>query len=220
MRSTIPFLPLLALATTLPFAAPPLRAGDDGARLAQEVFKASGGENWSAVQTVRFTFQVEQPGKPEPLLTAKHVWEVAANRDTVTWNGKTVTVDLGAPNAEGDAKAAFARWTNDAYWLVAPLKLLDHGVLLGYGGKQNVEGKECEVLNVSFEKVGLTNNDRYTYYVDPQTHLPLRWDYLPAPEKKVSGSWESYRDAGGLKLATEHAFGDKRLRILDLEVSR
>lgn len=189
--------------------------------LGEAVVKASGGDQWANVKTVRFTFQAEQPGKTEPLLTAKHVWDVAGNQDTVTWGGKTVSIDLGAPNTEGDAKAAFARWTNDAYWLLAPLKLRDKGVHLVYGGERAMEnGQRREVLDVSFDKVGLTNGDRYTWFIDPQTHLPTDWDYMPAPEKKIHATWKGYQETGGLTLATDHDFGDKRIRFLDVQVER
>ena len=189
--------------------------------LAESVVRASGGEKWPGVKTVRFTFQVEDPAKPEPLLTAKHVWDVAANKDTVTWGGKTVTVDLAAPNTEGDAKAAFARWTNDSYWLLAPLKLRDRGVHLSTSGRQTVDGKEMDVLKVAFDNgLGLTSNDHYTYYIDPQSHLPARWDYQPAPEKKLTADWVAYQQTGGLTLSTDHPnFGGKRIRFLDVEVT-
>ena len=197
----------------------PLSAlADDAATVADAVVKASGGDQWPSVKRVQFTFQVEQPGKTEPLASAKHDWDVVGNKDTITWAGKTVTVDLGAANDSGDQKAAFGRWTNDTYWLLAPLKLRDKGVHLVSSGKQTIEGKSYDTLGVSFDKVGMTNNDRYNIYIDPATNLPARWDYMPAPDKKISGTWEKYVQTGGLTLATDHQFGGKEIRILDLKV--
>ncbi len=191
---------------------------DEPTDLANAVVKASGGDQWPSVKRIQFTFQAEQPGKTEPLATVKHDWDVAGNKDTITWAGKTVTIDLGAANDSGDQKAAFARWTNDSYWLLAPLKLRDRGVHLESGGKQTVDGKSFDVLKVSFDKVGLTNNDHYNVYVDPETHLPAHWDYMPAPDKKVPGTWEKYIQTGGLTLSTDHQFGDKEIRFLDVKV--
>ncbi len=200
--------------------AAPAAAANDPARakqLADAVIKASGGDAWGNVKTLTFTFQVEQTGKSEPLLSAKHVWDVPGNKDTVTWNGKTVTIDLGAPNTEGEALDAMKRWTNDAYWLVAPLKLRDPGVNLSYAGQGKLpDGKAVEMLDVSFGKVGLTNNDRYRLYIDPTSHLIQRWDYQPSPDKTISSSWEKYQQVGGMKLSTEHDFGDKRLLFLNV----
>ena len=222
-----PRLAAVSLFLLLPLAPAARGAGEAASdpaavALAEAVVRASGGERWPAVKTLRFTFQVEDLAQPgPPLVSARHEWDVAANRDTVTWAGKTVQVDLGAPNAEGDAKAAFARWTNDAYWLLAPLKLRDPGVHLAAGGRQTVDGREYDGLLVSFDHgLGLTSDDRYTYYLDPQTHLPARWDYQPAPDKKLSADWVGYQQVGGLTLATEHpSFAGKRIRFLDVEVT-
>ena len=37
-------------------------------------------------------------------------------------------VNLAEPASDEDAKAAYARWVNDSYWLLAPLKLKHRGV--------------------------------------------------------------------------------------------
>jgi hypothetical protein len=194
-----------------------LRAtGDEAAmKLAGEVVQAGGGNNWGKVSRLQFTFNViDENGKT--VLSAKHDWNVRKGTDTVTWNGKTVTVDLSGKHDEGDAHAAYARWTNDSYWLLAPIKLLDGGVKLQSKGEQTVEGKKYDVLHVSFEHVGMTPGDQYNLYIDPDSHLVQRWDYMPAPDKKTSGTWEDYQQFGPLKLATKHQFGSKQINFTDV----
>ena len=100
-------------------------AENDAASLAEAVWKASGGENWPQVKTIDFTFVVEKDGKT--LAKAEHHWDVAAQTDRVKWKGQDVTVNLADPGTSDDAKAAYARWVNDSYWLLAPLKLKDKG---------------------------------------------------------------------------------------------
>ena len=192
--------------------------GDDAAmKLAKEVVHASGGEQWGKVKRVQFTFNViDKDGKPA--MAAKHDWDVRAGTDTVTWKDKTVTVKLADKNDDGDAKAAYQRWTNDSYWLLMPLKLLDGGVKLAHGGTQEVEGQKYEVLNMSFEGVGLTPGDKYTLYIDPQEKLVRRWDYMPSAEKKTSGTWDGYEQFGPLKLATKHQFGERQINFSDVKV--
>src|SRR5437879_279123 len=85
-------------------------------QLADAVIKASGGDVWPRVKAIDFTFNVAQGEKQ--LMSAQHNWDVQAQTDTVTWNGKTVTVNLREPDSDADAKAAFQRWTNDSYWLL------------------------------------------------------------------------------------------------------
>jgi len=191
--------------------------GDEHARrLAQEVWQASGGENWPKVKEIRFTFIVEQDG--QQLAKAEHHWNVAAGTDHVKWKGKEVTVNLAAPAADEDGKAAYARWVNDSYWLLAPLKVLDPGVQLTHEGTKDLNGAAHEALRLSFQGVGLTPGDQYVLYVDPQTKLVRAWDYVPKPESVMHGSWEKYETHGGLQLSTEHNFGGRVIRFADIQV--
>lgn len=210
--------PLVVLALFFS-AATPVRTEEAEAKaqkLAQELWQASGGDNWSKVKTLDFTFIVEDQGKE--LARAQHHWDVAAGTDHVKWKDKDVTVDLNAPPEEGDGKAAYARWVNDAYWLLAPLKVLDPGVKLTAEGPKESEGVMCETLRLRFAQVGLTPGDQYLLYLDPQTRLLRAWDYTPKPETTLHGTWEKYETRGGLKLATEHNFAGKMIRFADIKV--
>src|SRR4051794_38235045 len=111
---------------------------------AVDVWKASGGENWPKVKKIRFTFVVEADGKQ--VASAKHIWDVAAGTDEVEWKDKHATADLKNPPQDGDAKAAYGRWVNDSYWLLAPLKLRDPGVNVASEGTKELNGNNCEVL--------------------------------------------------------------------------
>ena len=187
-------------------------------QLAQAVWQANGGENWPKVKTIDFTFAVEKSGKMA--FSAEHHWDVAAQTDHVKWKGKDVTVNLAAPASDENAKAAYARWVNDSYWLLAPLKLKDRGVNLADEGVKEMDGAQREVLRLSFGAVGLTPNDQYKLYIDPATKLVTAWDYIEKPGESMHGTWEDYRESGGLKLATEHKMdGGTRIRILNLKVT-
>ena len=183
--------------------------------LAKAVWKASGGENWSKLKELHFTFVVEQDGNQ--LARAEHHWMMSPQTDHVKWKDKDVTVNLSAPPADDDAKAAFGRWTNDSYWLLAPLKILDPGVKVTYEGEKEADGAKYETLRLSFGSVGLTPGDQYVLYIDPQEKLVRAWDYIPKPESVTHATWEKYEDFGGLKLATEHKMGDKVIRFADVK---
>ena len=207
----------LAILLLSPTAALRAQEGDDKAReLARAVWKASGGENWPKVKELHFTFVVENEG--QQLAFVQHQWNVAAQTDRVQWKGKDVTVNLAAPAQDEDGKAAYGRWVNDSYWLLAPLKVLDPGVKLAYEGTKEVEGATYETLRLSFESVGLTPTDQYVLYVDPATMLVRAWDYIPKPEAVTHGTWENYQDFGGLKLALDHKFGGRVIRFQDVKV--
>ncbi|MDQ6861706.1 MAG: hypothetical protein M3032_11200 [Verrucomicrobiota bacterium] len=211
---------LLGLLPLVLFATPAvLRAQDSDGKaqqLARDLWKASGGENWGKVKAIRFTFVVEDNGNQ--LARAEHDWDVAAQTDHVKWKDKDITVSVASMPQDEAAKAAFGRWTNDSYWLLAPLKVLDPGVKLSYGGSKEVDGANCETLRVSFAAVGMTPGDQYNFYIDPATKLLKAWDYMPKPDTEMHGSWEKYQEAGGLNLAMEHNFGGKMIRFENVEV--
>jgi hypothetical protein len=196
-------------------------SSDKGQQLATELWKASGGENWAKVREVHFTFAVEQEGKP--LFSAQHVWNVAAGTDEVKWKDKEgkdhlATADLSAPASEGDAKTAHARWVNDSYWLLAPLKVRDQGVRVEAGGPKDLKGVTLETLKLTFNSVGLTPTDQYIFYIDPKTKLPVAWDYIPASGAGMQATWEKFQSFGGLNLATEHKFNGKTIKLSGIKV--
>jgi hypothetical protein len=190
--------------------------------VAVDLWKACGGDNWSKIKEIDFNFVAEQDGKA--LFTAAHRWNVAAGTDNVKWKDKTgkdhdVTANLAKPATEGEEKDAYARWVNDSYWLLAPLKIRDQGVKVEAGGPKDMGGTSMETINLSFENVGMTPADRYVIYLDPQTKLPKAWDYMPASGNGFQATWEKYQTFGGLTLATEHNFNGKTIRLADIKVT-
>jgi hypothetical protein len=195
-----------------------LRAAEDNtAALADAVWKASGGENWPQVKTIDFTFVVEKEGKP--VVSAEHHWDVGAMTDRVKWKGRDVTVNLADPGTTQDAKDAYARWVNDSYWLLAPLKLKDKGCNLNAEGMKEMDGAQREVLTLSFGNVGLTPKDQYHLYIDPQTKLVTSWDYMPEPGKSMHATWTDYQKSGGLNLAMDHNMEGTRIRFVNVKVT-
>jgi hypothetical protein len=196
-------------------------SADKGQQLATDLWKASGGEDWAKVKEVHFTFVVENEGKP--LFSAQHVWNLPAGTDEVKWKDKQgkdhqVTANLATPASDGEEKTAYARWVNDSYWLLAPLKIRDRGVKVEAGGPKELNGVTYETLRLSFDQVGLTPTDHYVFYLDPQTKLPHAWDYIPKSGEGMQATWEKYQTFGGLNLATEHNFNGKTIRLADIKV--
>lgn len=203
-----------------------MRGADEAATnmppAAVDMWKAMGGDNWSKVKEIDFNFVVEQDGKA--LFTAQHKWNVAAGTDNVKWTDKEgkahdVTANLTKPATEGDEKTAYARWVNDSYWLLAPLKLKDKGVKVEAGGPKDMNGTSVETINLSFDNVGLTPTDKYVIYIDPQTKMPKAWDYIPATGTGMQATWEKFQDFNGLKLATEHNFNGKTIKLTEIKVT-
>jgi hypothetical protein len=213
-------LPALLLFATMPWLSARLFASENPTmpQLAQDVWKAAGGEHWPNVKSIDFTFAVEKNGTF--VMQAEHHWDVAAQTDQVKWKGKNVTVNLADPAQDENGKAAYARWVNDSYWLLAPLKLKDRGVSMTDEGTKEVDGAKRQVLRLSFEKVGLTPNDQYRLYIDPETKLVTAWDYMPKGSESMHCTWDDYQSTGGLMLATNHKMAaNTHIRILNLKVT-
>ncbi len=108
-------------------------------------------------------------------------------------------------------EAGYAWWVNDSYWLVMPFKLLDPGVRLALRGAAALpDGRPAQVLELTFDGVGLTPENRYEVYVADATGLIERWafyakasDTTPALESEWSG-WQRF---GQIWLATGHGRG-------------
>lgn len=96
-------------------------------------------------------------------------------------------------------------WINDAYWLVMPFKLKDSGVTLKYVGEDTTQtGANADVLQLTFEEVGDTPDNKYLVYVDQESKLVSQWDFFgnfqdEAP--RFSTPWEDYQDYGPIKLS-------------------
>ena len=102
-------------------------------------------------------------------------------------------------------------WINDSYWLVMPFKLKDSGVTLKYVGvKKNTLNVDCDVLEMTFNAVGNTPENKYHVYVNPSSHLIVQWDfYAKATNEKpnMSTPWADYRALGNIMLSISRGEG-------------
>jgi hypothetical protein len=191
------------------------------AAMAHKTMDMMGGLNaWKQVVAIRFNFQVEH--KDAPPRSVKHLWDRKNNRDHVEGpkDGKPMIawVDLGTRKGmawlDGEPLAgedlnkamewAYGRWVNDTYWLIMPFKLLDSGVNLDYAGVK--EGRD--VLHLSFGKVGLTPGDQYWAYLNKDTGLMEKWDFLLEDGEKGTWEWKNWDACGPVKLSSYKTSAD------------
>ncbi|MEN0051745.1 MAG: hypothetical protein AAF806_32065 [Bacteroidota bacterium] len=102
-------------------------------------------------------------------------------------------------------------WINDSYWLVMPFKLKDSGVTLKYKGQDTLEtGQAAEKLQLTFEGVGNTPQNKYMVYVTKKDSLVKQWDfYTNATDtvKRFSSAWENYQPYGEILLSDNRGRG-------------
>lgn len=204
-----PLLLALMQPTTAPAPNPPMPEQSDPATvaIARKIVQASGGDVFPSVKRIKFTFNVEQEGNV--VVSRSHDWDLRAGTNTVTVGEQTVTVDL----AKREPAEAYAWWTNDSYWLLMPLKLLDEGVILGPAATTRDMPPSRANFTMGFGNVGLTPGDQYDLSVDLRSNRITNWVYRPNADRKLGFAWDDYQDFNGLVLSTSHPTDDGKRRI-------
>ncbi|GAA4433654.1 hypothetical protein GCM10023188_23490 [Pontibacter saemangeumensis] len=203
-------------------------AGSDpeAIQLADSVMAAQGGrKNWDDTRYITWNFFGNR----------KLLWDKATGNVRVDYlkEDKKVLVNIntgegkvykeGAEVTQPDSVAKYVQqakeaWINDSYWLVMPFKLKDSGVTLKYLGEETTQaGKLADVLQLTFENVGVTPENRYKVYIDKETNLVSQWAYFKNandPEPAFVMPWQDYQTYGKLKLS-----GDRgQAHITDIKV--
>ena len=108
---------------------------------------------------------------------------------------------------------AYRTWINDSYWLVMPYKLKDSGVTLKYLGEDNTRnGDLAYKLQLTFESVGVTPQNKYNIWVDQKSHLVTQWAFFrenSMDEPNFITPWTDYKQYGGILLSGDR--GDRKL---------
>ena len=192
--------------------------------IAGRMVQAMGGADaWAKARYLRFDFRMMDKGAA--MFERSHLWDKSTGRyrfDAKTKEGKTSvtlmnladkkgSVFIDGVKLEGDAaakglKEAYAAYINDFYWLAMPWKWTDPGVNLKYIGAKPCKTGMCEVVELTFGKVGLTPGDRYHAFVNPKTSMMEHWEYTLQSGNKGSWDWE-YTTTGGVMLASNHTDG-------------
>jgi hypothetical protein len=202
--------------------------------VADSVQQALGGKDaWDKTHYIHFTFAGRR----------SHWWDKWSGRHRVEGdtkegkhyvileniNTKEGTAYLDGQKLEGDKSKemlenGYGAWVNDTYWLLMPYKLQDPGVNLSYAGEETIDGKTYDKLALSFGKVGLTPGDRYTAYINRDTHLMDRWAFIlqdmPKDGPPSAWQWDGWQKYGNIMLAPHRTQvgGDRKLELGDISV--
>jgi len=184
--------------------------------IATEMQQAMGGQDaWNAAHFVRFDFRVGIGG--ETKADRSHLWDKQTGRYRFEQKSQVVLMNLAdkqgtayldgkkmeGADASKAVEGAYKAYVNDFYWLAMPWKWMDAGVNLKYIGKKPQGGENCDVVELTFQKVGLTPGDRYRAFVSTKSHLTTHWEYTLQDGNKGSWDWQ-YGESSGVKLASNH----------------
>ncbi len=184
--------------------------------LADSIMNAMGGRaNWDATRFISWNF-----GRRD-LIWDKATGRVRieSSRDSTIYLVNVNTMEgrvqiKGIELLEADSLAnmldrAKSIWINDSYWLVMPFKLKDSGVTLKYfGEEENQKGVLCNVLELTFNGVGVTPENKYQVYVDIHNNLINEWRYFQNAElDSASAIWpfDNYKKYGNILLSADRS---------------
>jgi hypothetical protein len=227
-------LGILLVLVAIGFVAHPLGAENESrdpkaVEIDETMMKALGGEAaWDAVHFIRFEFKVRVKGKV--VEDNFHLWDrndgryrierdVPAGRHEVDLfnigeyqSNKTGEAYLNGKKLEGAAAektlaGAYASYINDTWWLCMPWKWQATGVNLKYLGPKKRGTETFDVIELTFNHVGLTPGDMYHAYVSRQSHLMTYWEYTLQSHDRGAWTWQ-YGTYQGVKLAKNHVSSD------------
>jgi hypothetical protein len=225
---------------TAPESAPAIPLQTRADSVAWSVYQYVGGPAvWDEVPFVRFDFRSEAPEDTARRPARRHLWDrrtgdyrlemtrgdsllvVLFNVGTVNTGTRAGTVYV---NGTATADTAFQRRTleraygayiNDTYWTLMPTKLFDEGVTRTYVPDSSTAARE--VIQTSFQNVGLTPGDRYWLFVDRATGQLQAWCYhlegdtTAGPVNRWAG-WQTLETPHGVaRLAARHEFPTGRV---------
>lgn len=194
-------------------------------KIANEVMNALGGkENWDNTHYISWNFFGRR----------LHVWDkwsgdlhfqekdliVLMNlnsRSGKAWqNGKEITQP---DSLKKKLDYAYACWINDSYWMFMPYKLRDPGVILKYMGEGvTIDGDSAEILQLTFENVGLTPDNKYHVYVDKKSNLVIQFDYFrnaSYDKPTIQALWKNWKKYGHILLSNDRG---KNRKMTDVAV--
>lgn len=185
--------------------------------LADSIMEAMGGwKNWQNTRYISWNFFGNR----------NLVWDkkeerarIESLKDSITYvvDLKTLTGKVwvkGQLISEPDSsnrmlQKAKSMWINDSYWLVMPFKLKDTGVTLKYLGEDTLKtGGRCNVLQLTFNNVGDTPQNKYHIYVDLEDNLVKQWAYFNNSTQDSANfvrPWDNYKKYGNILLSADRS---------------
>lgn len=181
--------------------------------IADSVMTAMGGwKNWNDTRYIKWNFfgrrtllwdkqtgnvRIEVPADSLQLLVNVQTKQGKATEKGIEVSDSTRLKEL--------MQQAYEIWVNDSYWLVMPFKLKDSGVTLKYVGEgTSQDEKAVEVLQLTFNEVGVTPENKYLVSVDKISNLVSEWSfYAKASDDtaRFTTPWKDYQPYGKILLS-------------------
>lgn len=197
---------------------------------AERIAKAYGLDSWKEIESIRYTFNVDFPGRK-----ASRTWTWEPIADRVTYEGKdkagnpvkvTYVRSQLSSQPENVQKEIDPNFQNDQYWLLFPLHACwDTGADVQDKGMQKLPlgGGSARLISVKYPSAGgYTPGDTWDLYVGPDNRVKqMVFHHGPANPRPVVVTWAGYQKVGPLVISTDHrgTAGGKPARIWFTDVA-
>ena len=190
--------------------------GPKADELARDVQQALNIQGYDTISKIQFSFRDHH-----------YLWNKSEEHVLVSW--KNYEVDLSLSDIENSKilqggkdsnradliEKAKAYFYNDSYWLVAPFKFFDPGVVRSLVETDNGN----KALLITHTSGGVTPGDSYLWYFD-ENLIPTNFELWVSiiPIKGVSATWSNWVSKQDVLFSTFHKLGPLEITIADLEV--
>ena len=189
--------------------------GPEADQFARDVQEALNITGYEALGEIQFSFRDHH-----------YLWNKTDERVLVSWEDHQVDLILSEienskiiqggkdSNRTDLIEKAKAYFYNDSYWLVAPFKFFDPGVVRSLVETDN----GSKALLITHTSGGVTPGDSYLWYFD-ENLIPTRFELWVSiiPIKGVSATWSSWVSKQDVLFSTFHKLGPLEITIADLE---
>lgn len=228
-RWSFPLLSALLLSALLLAGAPAPAAQvePEARRIAESVLEAMGGRDaWDGTRCLSWKFfggrvhywekssgdiRIEIPEDQDRQGQRTPAKLILMNLNTRQGRAWLDGVEVSGDQLAEELESGWRVWVNDSYWAFMPYKLLDPGVNLRYVGEQLMaDDRSADVLEVTFEQVGVTPQNRYLVHVAKDSGLVEQWSYFPTRDAAEPGftlPWAGWQRFGEIMIATDHGRG-------------
>lgn len=176
--------------------------GQEAEQLADEMLGALNKPGFDTLKSIKFTY----PGGHS------YEWNKAENKVRVQWEGNDVFLDLNHPTNEFSTLEyqGYEYFINDSFWLVAPFKVRDKGVV-----RSTVKVEGGRGLLVTYTSGGVTPGDSYLWIIG-EKGFPKAWKLWTSnvPIGGLELKWGGWVEKQDVWFSTFHPS-----KVIDLEIT-
>lgn len=215
MKRIIPFA-IVVFVTTTSFilTKKAVKSSTQDENILEKVANAHGLQNWSEVEEIKFTFNVDRDTSH---FERTWIWKPKTN--DIKAITATETIEYNWADMDSVAYKINGGFINDKYWLLAPFQLQWDAKNITY---EHVLLEEAPISKKSMQKLtivygsegGYTPGDAYDFYFGDDFVIK-EWIFRKANQEEPSmiTTFEDYTDTKGLKIARMHKMGEGNFKL-------